>query len=94
MNNMIDVAHAVFPKHSPGRLTTRGKFGTAVFSDVNPEDVPSSYLVQPFSRDTELISGELQGVHFECVAQLNDASDRYTRITLRMHVSENEPCEQ
>jgi len=40
MNNMIDVAHAVFPKHSPGRLTTRGKFGTAVFSDVTPSSSP------------------------------------------------------
>jgi hypothetical protein len=83
--SMIDAAFAVLPERGPRRLNTRGKFGMAVYLDVPPDTLPSTFSVEHLGVDLELVSGELDGVHFEGVAHLGGENGNYSRMTLRMH---------
>lgn len=83
--SMIDAAHAAVPSCRPSRLATQGSFGTVVYRDVGPEDINPVLSVERFGVDLELVSGEVDGVHFEGIGELGSESGRYVSLSLRMH---------
>ena len=84
--SIINAAHAVFPRQVPFRLSDQGSFGTAVFRNVDPEEINPTFAISRFGEDLELVTGEVDGVHFEGVGELGGEDGRYVSLSMRMHV--------